>query len=119
MAYQSFEKLEVWKRSCRLAVEVCRAMAKSKQFVLKDQMQQAAISMPSNIAEGAERDSKQDFIRFLRIAKRVCGGIADANIHRPETRTPHQTRRRQIRSGNERDFRYATRTHSFPFQTEN
>jgi four helix bundle protein len=67
--YQSFEQLDVWKRSCRLAVEVCRALAKSKQFVLKDQMQRAAISIPSNIAEGSERDSKQDFIRFLRIAK--------------------------------------------------
>jgi four helix bundle protein len=69
MAYQSFEKLEVWKRACRLAVDVCRTLAKSKQYVLKDQMQRAAISIPSNIAEGSERDSKQDFVRFLRIAK--------------------------------------------------
>ena len=69
MPYQSFEKLDVWKRACRLAVEVCRALAKSKQYALKDQMQRAAISIPSNIAEGSERDSRQDFIRFLRIAK--------------------------------------------------
>ena len=69
MAYQSFEKLEVWKRACRLAVDVCRMLANSKQYVLKDQMQRAAISIPSNIAEGSERDSKQDFVRFLRIAK--------------------------------------------------
>jgi four helix bundle protein len=69
MAYQSFKKLEVWKRACRLAVEVCRSLAKSKQYALKDQMQRAAISIPSNIAEGAERDSKPDYIRFLRIAK--------------------------------------------------
>lgn len=69
MAYQSFEKLEVWKRACRLAVDVCRAVTESKQYALKDQMQRAAISIPSNIAEGSERDSKQDFVRFLRIAK--------------------------------------------------
>jgi four helix bundle protein len=69
MAYQSFEKLEVWKRACRLGVDVCRTLARTKQYVLKDQMQRAAISIPSNIAEGSERDSKQDFIRFLRIAK--------------------------------------------------
>jgi four helix bundle protein len=69
MAYQSFEKLDVWKRACRLAVEVSRALRNSKQHALRDQMQRAAISIPSNIAEGAERDSQQDFIRFLRIAK--------------------------------------------------
>ena len=69
MPYQSFEKLEVWKRACRLAVDVCRTLARSKQYVLKDQMQRAAISIPSNIAEGSERDSKLDYIRFLRIAK--------------------------------------------------
>ena len=69
MAYKSFEDLEVWKRSCRLAVEVSRAVAKSRQYALKDQMQRAALSIPSNIAEGHERDSRLDFIRFLRIAK--------------------------------------------------
>jgi four helix bundle protein len=69
MAYQSFEKLEVWKRACRLAVAVSCALRESKQYSLRDQMQRAAISVPSNIAEGSERDSRKDFIRFLRIAK--------------------------------------------------
>ena len=36
-------------------------------------MQRSAISIPSNIAEGAERDSDGDFIRFLRISKGSCG----------------------------------------------
>ena len=69
MAYKSFEELEVWKRGCRLAVEVCRTVGESKHYALRDQMQRASISIPSNIAEGCERDSKLDFIRFLRIAK--------------------------------------------------
>jgi four helix bundle protein len=69
MSYQSFEELEVWKRGCRLAVEVCRTVGESRLFALRDQMQRAAISISSNIAEGCERDSKLDFIRFLRIAK--------------------------------------------------
>ena len=69
MAYHSFEDLDVWKRACRLAVEVCRAFAKSKEYVFKDQMIRAAISIPSNIAEGYERDSRLDVIRFFRIAK--------------------------------------------------
>lgn len=67
--YHSFEDLEVWKRGCRLAVEVCRSLAKSREYFIRDQMQRAALSIPSNIAEGSERDSRLDYIRFLRIAK--------------------------------------------------
>jgi four helix bundle protein len=59
----------VWKRACRLAVEVMRTLGKSKEYILKDQMIRAAISIPSNIAEGYERDSRLDVIRFFRIAK--------------------------------------------------
>jgi len=67
--YHSFEDLEVWKRGCRLAVEVSRTLAKTREYFVRDQMQRAALSIPSNIAEGSERDSKLDYIRFLRIAK--------------------------------------------------
>jgi four helix bundle protein len=67
--YHSFEDLEVWKRGCRLAVEISRTLSKSREFYIRDQMQRAALSVPSNIAEGSERDSKLDYIRFLRIAK--------------------------------------------------
>ncbi|MGD0536566.1 MAG: four helix bundle protein [Verrucomicrobiota bacterium] len=69
MAYQSFEELEVWKRACRLAVDITRVLSETKQFALRDQMVRAAISIPSNIAEGAEHACRRDFIRFLRIAK--------------------------------------------------
>lgn len=69
MAYRSFEDLEVWKKACRLAVEVYKALQGCRDFGLKDQMTRAAVSIASNIAEGAERDSKQEFVRFLHIAK--------------------------------------------------
>ena len=71
----TFEDLEVWKRSCQLAVDLCVATHDSKDYALKDQMQRAAISIPSNIAEGSERDSEGDFIRFLRISKGSCGEL--------------------------------------------
>jgi four helix bundle protein len=67
--YHSFEDLEVWERGCRLAVKISRTLSKSREFYIRDQMQRAALSIPSNIAEGSERDSKLDYIRFLRIAK--------------------------------------------------
>ena len=69
MAYNSFENLEVWKRSCKLAVTIYEILRSCKDFGLKDQMTRAAISIASNIAEGAERNSKAEFIRFLHIAK--------------------------------------------------
>ena len=75
MPYQSFEDLEVWKRACRQAVDIYRKMEGCRDFSLKDQMQRSAISVPSNVAEGQERDSDGDFVRFLRIAKGSNGEL--------------------------------------------
>ena len=69
MSYRSFEELEVWKRSCDLAVRIYQVLDGCKDFGIKDQMTRSSVSIPSNIAEGAERDSKKEFIRFLHIAK--------------------------------------------------
>ncbi len=69
MAYGSFEDLEVWKRACRLAVRVYEVLHDCHDYGLKDQMTRSSISIASNIAEGAERDSKAEYIRFLHIAK--------------------------------------------------
>jgi len=69
MAYRSFEDLEVWKRASNLAVRVYEELRTCKDFGLKDQMTRAAVSIASNIAEGAERDTKPEYIRYLHIAK--------------------------------------------------
>ena len=69
MGYRSFEELDVWKRACKLAVEVYLTLKDCREFGLRDQMNRAAVSMPSNIAEGAERDSVKEFVHFLHIAK--------------------------------------------------
>ena len=69
MGHNSFENLDVWKRSSRLAVEIYSALRDCRDFSLKDQMTRAAVSIPSNIAEGAERYSDKEFARFLYIAR--------------------------------------------------
>ena len=68
MEASSFEKLEVWKRGCRQALTVYDALKDVKDFGLKNQMERAAVSVPSNIAEGAERFSTKEFIRYLNIS---------------------------------------------------
>jgi four helix bundle protein len=72
MAVSTFEDLEIWKRSSRLAVDALISVHTLNNFTLKDQISRCSLSIPSNIAEGYERDSSQDTIRFLRIAKGSC-----------------------------------------------
>lgn len=67
MVYRSFEELEVWKRSCSVAIGVYDIAKRTNDVGLKEQMQRAAVSIASNIAEGCERGGR-DFSRFLRIA---------------------------------------------------
>ena len=75
MAYQSFEDLEVWQRSCRLSVEVFQTFESCKKYSLKDQIERAGLSIPSNIAEGAERGSAKDFAHFLNFSKGSCAEL--------------------------------------------
>ena len=70
-----FEKLEVWRRSCRLSVRIYRSLANCRDRGFKDQITRAALSVPSNIAEGHERGSRREYARFLRIAKGSCGEL--------------------------------------------
>lgn len=65
----AFEDLDVWKKSYRLVVELYKELQNCKDCGLKDQMTRAAVSIPSNIAEGAERRTKKEFINFLSISK--------------------------------------------------
>ena len=75
MPLHHFEDLEVWKRSSRLAVSVLELIDSTKLFALRDQMARSCISIPSNIAEGAERESNREFRRFLAISKGSAGEL--------------------------------------------
>lgn len=63
------ENLDVWKRSCRLSVEVYRNFADCRDFGFKDQITRSSLSIGSNIAEGMEKESNKEKMRFIEIAK--------------------------------------------------
>jgi len=70
-----FEDLEVWKRSARLSAEIYKNLADLRDFGFKDQITRSGLSIPSNIAEGVERESQKEFLQFLRYAKASCGEL--------------------------------------------
>jgi four helix bundle protein len=70
-----FEDLEIWKEGMRVSVKIYEILQKCKDYGLKDQMQRATVSIPSNIAEGFERQTNKEFIQFLYIAKGSCGEL--------------------------------------------
>jgi len=71
----ALRSLDVWNRSRRLAVDVYNILADCKDFGFKNQITRAAVSIPSNIAEGFERNSKKDFMNYLRIARGSCAEL--------------------------------------------
>lgn len=78
MAVKRFEDLEVWKEARRLAHEIYHLTKTAnfcKDFSLCGQIQRAAISVMSNIAEGFERGGNQEFSQFLYVAKGSCGEV--------------------------------------------
>ena len=70
-----FEDLEIWKEARRLAGEIYLAFRDCKDFGFRNQIQDASVSVMNNIAEGFERRSKQEFFRFLDIAKGSSGEV--------------------------------------------
>jgi four helix bundle protein len=71
-----FEDIEAWKKARELTREVYRISengALGRNFGLKDQIQRAAVSSMSNIAEGFERGGNRELIQFLSVAKGSAG----------------------------------------------
>ena len=63
------ERLDVWKRSCRLSVEIYKTFSECRDFGFKDQITRSSLSIASNIAEGLEKESDKEKIRFIEIAR--------------------------------------------------
>ena len=70
-----FEDLEVWQRSARLSADLYIQLRELKDYGFKDQITRSGLSVPSNTAEGFERESQRDCIKFLKYAKGSCGEL--------------------------------------------
>ena len=84
-AFKTFEEINAW-QNARVLVKDIYAMTRRgdfcKDYGLKDQIQRAAVSICSNIAEGFERRGNKEFVNFLWIAKgsaaEVCSQLHNA-----------------------------------------
>lgn len=72
---KTFEELEVWGRSKTLAVRVYKTTSGCRDYGFRDQITRAALSIPSNIAEGAERTTRKEFAQFVGYAKGSAGEL--------------------------------------------
>ncbi|HAK59934.1 MAG TPA: hypothetical protein DCO77_06065 [Nitrospiraceae bacterium] len=75
------KKLDVWKLSIDLVVEIYKLtqlLPHEEKYNLISQMKRAVISIPGNIAEGAARNTKKEFIHFLHIAQ---GSLSELDTH--------------------------------------
>ncbi len=70
--------LDAWKEAIALVKDIYRGTEKfpdSERYGLTNQMRRAAVSVPSNIAEGAARSSDKEFVRFLDVAFGSCAEL--------------------------------------------
>ncbi len=68
---KDYKELDVWKKSIDLVVKVydiIKTFPREEIYALSDQIKRAAVSILSNIAEGASRNSKKEFVQFFSIA---------------------------------------------------
>ena len=68
----SYRDLIVWQKSIMLVEEVyniVKSLPKEELYALSDQMRRSVVSIPSNIAEGYERNTTREYLRFLSIAQ--------------------------------------------------
>jgi len=75
MKVVKFEELIAWQKSQDFAVIIYQHFTGLKDYGFKDQICRAAVSISNNIAEGFDRNSKADFIRFLYISISSCSEV--------------------------------------------
>jgi len=75
-----FEDLEVWQRAVALSADVYGIMASCRDFGFKDQITRSSLSVASNIAEGMERTTPPDKLKFLDYARGSSGEFRTQSI---------------------------------------
>ena len=73
-----YKKLKIWENSFDLAVEIYKLtqlFPREELYNLTSQIKRSAVSIPSNIAEGAGRNSNKEFLNFLSIANGSCSEL--------------------------------------------
>lgn len=76
MTIKRFEEIQAWqvaRELTRTVYEITKEKEFRRDFGLKDQLRRSAVSVMSNIAEGFERGSRREFVRFLFYAKGSAG----------------------------------------------
>lgn len=79
MKIEKFEDIDAWKEARLLVKEIYTYFASNKDYGFKDQIQRAAISIMSNIAEGFDRGSNKEFIQFLIISRGSASELKSLN----------------------------------------
>jgi four helix bundle protein len=69
----SFEDLDVWKRAVEFSSALYKGLTGVRDYSFRDQLTSSGLSVPSNIAEGMERETITEKVRFLTIARSSCG----------------------------------------------
>ncbi len=85
-----YKQLLVWQKGmqlARVAYEIARILPSEEKFALSDQIRRAAVSIPSNIAEGHGRQSYREFNQFLYIAR---GSIYELETQLLLTKTQYE-----------------------------
>ena len=82
--FKTFEEIIAWQEGRKLVKQIyglTRSGDLSRDFGLRDQIQRAAVSICSNIAEGFERRGNREFIKYLWIAKGSAAEVASQVYH--------------------------------------
>ena len=81
---ERFEDIDAWRAGRELVNEIYHVSGRgafTQDFALRDQIRKAAVSIPSNIAEGFERNQRGEFAQFLRYAKGSAGEVRSQLYH--------------------------------------